>query len=1029
MVKIIHVSDFHMESFPLSFEKEKLLEAFFLDLIDQISAEDENVLLIISGDLVDKGGTGFNEADNPYERFEEVFINQIITFFPKLNGKIFVVPGNHEIERSKVDIYSHKGIISSINSSDNLDGFIESNYENTVSLARLARYKDWEYYFYKKHNDSNLEYSNFEYSFVLNTPKRNIGVSCFNSSFLCYDDNDKGNLLLGRKQITNSLMKIDDTDLKIAVVHHPLDFLNDFDKKDCKALIGKFYDVLLVGHVHENDAEHTTNLYGNLYTSQSSSTIGDYIDSQRFANGYSIIEYKKNDKVTTRFRKYLPLHKKFVPNTDVGHADGKIIYPLPKTDEVIRNEKTFQIINHLKETKVEPLNNHILLSNSYTDIPCTIENLFVEPSISNSLGESDDETIYKIDDIISSNKNFLILGQKESGKTILIDKIFIDALGSFQKLQKIPVLIDYADLTDDITKIVRFNCGVSSSDIKNFIESNKFILIVDNFKPNGESKYQNLLEVVEKFKNIQVVLTATQAFENIIPEELLIEKLTQNFEYVFIQNFKTKHIKELIQKWFANKQIDLQDKMQSLIKSFTDFGLPKNPLSITLFLWIFEKQEKKPINKSVLVELFVENILEKTKIENIYSDTFDFHNKKRLLACFAKYMHDEGDAKSSYRVKYSSACSFFEKYISSRAEIQPLKVLEDFINRGILYLDDENNLTFKSAFYFHFFLALAFDYFKDFKDFVFTDENYLNYIEEISYYTGLKRDDVDILNYISRKLMHSYDAINQDIIENYEKVDHVLEPKSSNLLAFKIDEKKVKKIDEKQLEGILDNKLASSPTIKEVEEKNVTLDSKKNLDLVLKLSSVVLKNSEDIDDYNLKYNFYKQVLVSSISFLMIYRDSLLFYYENNKKVPDNFPKNISFTLFIKVLPLIHQVVLYEWMGTQKIRPILSTKIKDDLSNSKISELEKFISVFIYADIRGTNYPKIVEDFIESSKKKYIKDLSFLKVLSYYKLRNNDSDLDKKWLDVLSKIKVDIGAITRNNKGSYIQQLQANKNKK
>src|SRR5690606_7278473 len=195
MVKIIHVSDFHMESFPLSFEKEKLLEAFFLDLIDQISPDDDNIVFIMSGDLIDKGGVGFNENDNPYVRFEEVFINQIITFFPKLNGKIFVVPGNHEVERSKVDIYSHKGIISSIDSSGSLDGFIESNYENKVSLARLIRYKEWEYSFYKKNNDSSLEYSNFDYSFVLNTPQRNIGISCFNSSFLCYDDNDKGNLL------------------------------------------------------------------------------------------------------------------------------------------------------------------------------------------------------------------------------------------------------------------------------------------------------------------------------------------------------------------------------------------------------------------------------------------------------------------------------------------------------------------------------------------------------------------------------------------------------------------------------------------------------------------------------------------------------------------------------------------------------------------------------------------------------------------------------------------------------------------
>lgn len=52
--------------------------------------------------------------------------------------------------------------------------------------------------------------------------------------------------------------------------------------------------------------------------------------------------------------------------------------------------------------------------------------------------------------------------------------------------------------------------------------------------------------------------------------------------------------------------------------------------------------------------------------------------------------------------------------------------------------------------------------------------------------------------------------------------------------------------------------------------------------------------------------------------------------------------------------------------------------------------------------------------------------SFAGTPTYYKLRNNDPNLDKKWLDVLSKIKVDMGAITKNNRRSYIQQLKMNK---
>ena len=238
--------------------------------------------------------------------------------------------------------------------------------------------------------------------------------------------------------------------------------------------------------------------------------------------------------------------------------------------------------------------------------------------------------------------------------------------------------------------------------------------------------------------------------------------------------------------------------MQKLIKSFVDFGLPKTPLSVTLFLWIFEKQEKKPINNSVLVELFIENLLEKTNIENIYSETFDFTNKKRLLSFVSKFMYDNGDADYSYAVDYVELLNYFKEYLKTRFPGQPQKVMDDFIKRGILTYHDDNLVRFKSAFFFHYFLALHFDYDPTFKDEVFNGDNYLSFIEEITYYTGLKRDDLAILNFTQEKLNEAFGEFNNDIRNNHEKVDKVLESKRDNTVTFQIDEKKAEqKLSEK----------------------------------------------------------------------------------------------------------------------------------------------------------------------------------------------------------------------------------------
>ena len=55
MVQIIHISDFHLDSKPISYKKEQLVKALAEDLKKQIS-EPEKCIFVVSGDLMDKVG-------------------------------------------------------------------------------------------------------------------------------------------------------------------------------------------------------------------------------------------------------------------------------------------------------------------------------------------------------------------------------------------------------------------------------------------------------------------------------------------------------------------------------------------------------------------------------------------------------------------------------------------------------------------------------------------------------------------------------------------------------------------------------------------------------------------------------------------------------------------------------------------------------------------------------------------------------------------------------------------------------------
>jgi predicted phosphodiesterase len=1033
MIKIIHVSDLHLESDNPSFEKKNIIAALAEDIKKYV---DDSTLLFFTGDLIEKGGIEFGEnKPMAFQSFEELFIKPILSCNPWLKNKIFLVPGNHDVFREKIDPISEDGLKSNLKTCKSVNEFIITNRNNIRHLDRIADYKKWEQNFYSVYQNCTL--SLFENTFMLKIDELNVGITCLNSSWLCKDSNDKENLIIGKNQIDNSLDKIKNCHVKLALSHHPLEFLREFDREPVKIELYKNYDILFTGHVHELASSYTQDLYGNIFISIANSTIGDNPKERKQVNGYTIVELSPNERIKTLYRKYIETHNKFVPNTEVGTEDGTKEWQILKDEKLSKFEIVANIVDGIANRHCEKLNEDLIMSTNSTNTPCSIDSLFVEPTILNNPQNSlkEKETIrYDIEKILSRKTNFLIYGLKESGKTILLDKLFLEAIRKFNQLNKIPVHLKFSDFKiKDIEKVIKEYLGQPAKEIQELLNENDSIIFIDDliFSEKSESQITSLKELVLKYPRMQVIATSDLIIENAIPTDYLEFNDVLNFEIGFIQNLNSHEIKELIGKWFAGKEVDFQESMEKLMKSFVDFGLPKTPLSVTMFLWIFEKQENKPLNNSVLVEMFIENLLSKTNLENIYSETFDFKNKQRFLSFISKFMRDKGDEDLSYAVNYVELLNFANEYLKTRFPGKPQKVLDDLIKRGILCYEDDNLVRFKSAFFFHYFLALHFDYDKDFKTHVLTGENYLDYIEEIVYYTGLKRDDFEMLHFTQGKLTEAFGDFNLDVRQNYQKVDTILETRQkSQTFAFQMPDNELEnKPSERQMEEVYDNQLSAIPVQKNIAKKSGnTFSTKKNIDKVLKLAANVLKNSEDVDDFDIKTLAFKNTLLSSISCMIQERDALVWFYTHFKKKPDHFPKNIDFNLFIRVIPLIYQVVIYNWLGSPKLRPVIIDKIEKDKLSSSISEFEKFLSIFIYSDVRGTDYPEIIEEFTKETSYNYLKDFAFLKIMSYFHLRNNTKELNKKYLKLLSEIKGDLGQLAKDRKSEFTRGIEESKEK-
>ena len=137
-------------------------------------------------------------------------------------------------------------------------------------------------------------------------------------------------MLLGKNQIENSIAEMEDCQVKLALVHHPLEFFKEFDRESLKNSIYRNYDILFTGHVHELASSYTQDLLGNIFISIANSTIGDSPIERKHINGYTIVDLQPNKEITAHYRKFIETHKNFVPNTDIGTENGKKSFQILK---------------------------------------------------------------------------------------------------------------------------------------------------------------------------------------------------------------------------------------------------------------------------------------------------------------------------------------------------------------------------------------------------------------------------------------------------------------------------------------------------------------------------------------------------------------------------------------------------------------------------------------------------------------------------------------------------------------------------
>ncbi len=247
-LNILHIAGFCIKSLG-SLNNNFLIESFLKDVKQWCLNNKKNINLIcITGDIVYSGQK---------VEFELALslINQLLKISNCKPENLFIVPGNHDVDRSKIDAFSialKKYIVDEIKK--------DPDYFSTQILNKLSDYQvllekfDNYLYFINQLNNPKIFWSNDESPYysvrkvINNLPLRIIGLN----SVIMSDKNDEdGNILLGIQQFTDSLAKKNIDEKVIALTHYPIDTLPEYERNFLQAQMSK-NSVILLNSENEN---------------------------------------------------------------------------------------------------------------------------------------------------------------------------------------------------------------------------------------------------------------------------------------------------------------------------------------------------------------------------------------------------------------------------------------------------------------------------------------------------------------------------------------------------------------------------------------------------------------------------------------------------------------------------------------------------------------------------------------------------------------------------------------------------------
>jgi len=318
VVRWIHISDLHFRTGD-QYNRNVVLDSLLEDVNELQQTGFVPDFIFITGDLAFSGKSA-----------EYAIASQFLKDIQRRSGvpseRIICVPGNHDVDRSRVTPFFARSL-RAINDSDLVSEVIGNASELSLFTDRHAHYSEFvsENFSWAEQTTS----SSLAATLNIEVNNSRVAILVLNSAWMAGIDDEKGKIIIGERQVREALEQVESADIVIAMLHHPLSYLAEFDEPLVRRLLEQRCDFILHGHVHDLGVVNVVSPDSEVFYL----AAGAIYTSRNEALSYNAVTLDLTQGVAeVILRRYSNKRSMWLPDTQLYHAapTGIFSFRLPE---------------------------------------------------------------------------------------------------------------------------------------------------------------------------------------------------------------------------------------------------------------------------------------------------------------------------------------------------------------------------------------------------------------------------------------------------------------------------------------------------------------------------------------------------------------------------------------------------------------------------------------------------------------------------------------------------------------------------